>query len=56
MKIAPYKKLRLTQRAADLGDAPRYGSIFLALSVSRFGGVSTLPPQAANASRWAARQ
>ena len=39
-------------RAADLGYAPRYLDIFSALSVFRFGGESTLPPQAANASRW----
>ena len=40
-------------RAADLGYAPRFLSFFVALSVSRFGGESTLPPQAANANRWA---
>ncbi len=40
-------------RAADLGYGPRYLGIFLAWSFSRFGGESTLPPQAANASRWA---
>ena len=45
---------RLTQRAADLGYAPRYLGICLAWSFSRFDGESTLPPQAANASRWAA--
>jgi len=43
--------MRPTQRAADLGYAPRYLGIFLAGSFSRFGGLSTLPPQAANASR-----
>ncbi|HET9905526.1 MAG TPA: hypothetical protein VFQ23_02760 [Anaerolineales bacterium] len=43
-----------TPRAADLGYAPRYLSFFLALGFSRFGGESTLPPQAANANRWAA--
>jgi hypothetical protein len=42
-----------TQRAADLGYAPRYLDICLASSFSRFSGESTLPPQAANASRWA---
>ena len=47
-------KSKPTQRAADLGHVPRFLSIFLALSFSRFGGESTLPPQAANASRWAA--
>ena len=41
----------LTQRAADLGYAPRYFGMFLALGFSRFDGESTLPPQAANASR-----
>jgi hypothetical protein len=46
---------RLTPRAADLGYAPRYLDIFPAWSFSRFGGESTLPPQAANASRWALR-
>jgi hypothetical protein len=44
-------KNRLTQRAADLGYAPRFQAFILALTVSRFGGESTLPPQAANASR-----
>ena len=43
-----------TPRAADLGYAPRYFGIVLASSIFRFGGVSTLPPQAANANRWAA--
>ena len=42
-----------TQRAADLGYAPRYLGVFLAGSFSRFSGLSPLPPQAANASRWA---
>ena len=41
-------------RAPDLGYAPRFLSIFLALGFSRFDGESTLPPQAGNASRWAA--
>ena len=41
-------------RAADLGYAPRFLSIFVALGVLRFEGVSTLPPTAANAYRWAA--
>ena len=44
-----------TPRAADLGYAPRYFGICLAWSFSRFGVESTLPPQAANASRWALR-
>jgi hypothetical protein len=44
---------RPTMRAADLGYAPRYVGICLAGSVFRFGGESTLPPQAANANRWA---
>ena len=47
-------KSRPTKRAADLGYAPRYFGIFLAWSLSRLGGESTLLPQAANASRWAA--
>jgi len=47
-----FQYARLTQRAADLGYAPRYFDICLALSFSRFGGESTLPPQAANANRW----
>jgi hypothetical protein len=42
-----------TQRAPDLGYAPRFLSFFLALAESRFEGESTLPPQAGNASRWA---
>src|SRR3990172_6421085 len=45
---------RLTMRAPDLGYAPRFLGIFLALGFSRFDGESTLPPQAGNASRWAA--
>jgi hypothetical protein len=40
-------------RAADGGYAPRFLSMFLALSFSRFEGESTLPPTAANARRWA---
>ena len=43
----------LTQRAPDLGYAPRFFGISLALADSRFEGESTLPPQAGNASRWA---
>ena len=43
---------RPTQRAADLGYAARFQAFVSALSFSRFGGESTLPPQAANASRW----
>lgn len=46
---------RPTPRAADLGYAPRYFGIVLAFDFFRFDGESTLPPQAANASRWAAR-
>jgi hypothetical protein len=42
-------------RAADGGYAPRFLRIFVALSFSRFEGESTLPPTAANASRWALR-
>jgi hypothetical protein len=42
-----------TQRAADLGYAPRYFGMFLALSFLCFEVESTLPPQAANAHRWA---
>jgi hypothetical protein len=45
--------MRLTMRAADLGYAPRFLSVLVASGFSRFGGESTLPPQAANASRWA---
>jgi len=44
---------RLTQRAADGGYAARFLDIFAASGVSRFDGESTLPPTAANASRWA---
>jgi hypothetical protein len=44
-------KCGLTQRAPDLGYAPRFLGIFLALGLSRFEGESTLPPQAGNASR-----
>jgi hypothetical protein len=40
-------------RAADGGYAPRFSGICLALSFSRFGGQTTLPPTAANANRWA---
>ena len=42
-----------TQRAADGWYAARFLGIFLALGFSRFDGESTLPPTAANASRWA---
>jgi hypothetical protein len=40
-----------TQRAPDLGWAPRFFGIFLACADSRFEGESALPPQAGNASR-----
>jgi hypothetical protein len=43
----------LTMRAADGGYAARFSSFFVALGFSRFEGESTLPPTAANASRWA---
>jgi hypothetical protein len=46
-------KRRPTQRAADGGYAPRFLSVFAAWSFSRFESDSTLPPTAANASRWA---
>ena len=39
-------------RAADGGYAARFLSFFLALGFFRFDGESTLPPTAANASRW----
>jgi hypothetical protein len=38
-------------RAPDLGYAPRFLSICLALGFPRFDRESTLPPQAGNASR-----
>jgi hypothetical protein len=37
-----------------LGVGPAFFGIFLAFVDSRFEGESTLPPQAGNASRWAA--
>jgi hypothetical protein len=37
-----------------LGVRTAFFGIFLALAESRFEGESTLPPQAGNASRWAA--
>ena len=43
-----------TQRAPDLGYAPRFLSMFLALAASRFERESSLPPPAGNASRCAA--
>ena len=46
----------LTKRAADGGYAARFLGFFLALSFFRFEGESTLPPTAANAHRWAAKQ
>jgi len=42
---------RRTMRAPDLGHAPRFFGIFLALAGFRFAGESTLPPQAGNANR-----
>ena len=53
-QISLWSQRRLTRRAADLGYAPRFLSICLALGVFRFEGESTLPPQAGNAHRWAA--
>ena len=52
MGIPPPNKA--CRRAADLGYAPRFLALFVALSFFRFGGESTLPPQAGNARRWAA--
>jgi hypothetical protein len=40
-----------TQRAPDLGYAPRFLAFAVASSFFRFEGESTLPPQAGNASR-----
>jgi hypothetical protein len=48
-------QMRPTMRAPDLGYAPRFLSIFVALGFSRFEGESALPPQAGNAHRWAVR-
>ena len=48
------RQASLTQRAPDLGYAPRFQAFFVALSFSRFAGDPTLPPQAGNANRWAA--
>ena len=45
---------QLIQRAADLEYAPRYFGIFCGFEFFRFERESTLPPQAANAHRWAA--
>jgi hypothetical protein len=42
---------RLTQRAPDLGYAPPFFGIFLALAEFRFESECSLPPQARNASR-----
>jgi len=42
---------RLTQRAADGGDEPRFSSLFLASAESRSRALSTLRPTAANAHR-----
>ena len=44
----------LTQRAADGGYAPRFQAFFWLWVFLRFDGESTLPPTAANASRWLA--
>ena len=49
-----FTKRWLTMRAPDLGYAPRFLSMFLARAEFRFESESTLPPQAGNASRWAA--
>ena len=49
----PFNSRWLTQRAADGGYAPRFSSLFAALGFVRFDGLSTLPPTAANAPRWA---
>ena len=54
--VSCLQKACLTQRAPDLGYAPRFLSFFLARAGFRFEGDSTLPPQAGNASRWAAAQ
>jgi hypothetical protein len=46
-------KTHLTQRAGDLGYAPRFLAFCAALRFFRFGSESKLPPQAPNAHRWA---
>ena len=53
-RIARYIK-RLTKRAADKWESPRFLGLFLARGWFRFEGESTLRPLAANAHRWAAR-
>ena len=46
-------KTQANNACTRLGVRAAFFSIFLALGVSRFGGESTLPPQAGNANRWA---
>ena len=55
LRHAPSCDILVTMRASDMGYAPRFLGIFLAAAQSRFEGESTLPPQAGNASRWAAK-
>jgi len=47
---------RLTQRAADKWDSPRFTDIFLALGLYCPQAESASRPLAANASRWAQRR
>jgi hypothetical protein len=54
VRAAGIRGVRLTQRAADGGYAPRFWGILLALSFFHFEGESTLLPTAANADRSAA--
>jgi hypothetical protein len=48
--MAREEKRGLTMREADGGYAPRFLAFFTALRFHRFGGESTLPPQAGNTS------
>ena len=43
--VDPVLTCGLTRRAADLGYAPRFLSVFVTLGFSRFNRESTLPPQ-----------
>ena len=53
LEAGSVKACGLTMHEADKWESPRFLSMFLTLSWSRFEGASTLRPLAAYARRWA---
>jgi hypothetical protein len=56
LQVGSVNACRLTMRAPDKWDAPRFSSRFVASSFFRLRALSPLRPLAGNASRWAAME